>query len=46
MQEYQNQKEERVQLLAKHTISSNTCTIETSVQYLDVQIQGGQKATW
>ena len=39
-------KRERDQLLAKRTVSSNTCTIETSVQYLDVQIQGRQKATW
>ena len=29
MQEYQNKKGGRIQLLAKRTVSSNACTIET-----------------
>ena len=44
MQEYQNQRE-RFQFLALWTVSTNTCTMETIVQYLDVQIQGRQNAT-
>ena len=36
---------EKLYLFAKRTVSSNTCTIETSVQYLNVQIKGRQKAT-
>ena len=46
MQKYQNQRErERVQLLALWTVSTDTCTIKTIVQYLDVQTQGRQNAT-
>ena len=32
-------------LLAKRTVSSNTCTLETIIQYLDMQTQGRQNAT-
>ena len=34
-----------VQFLARRTVSSNTCTLEQTVQCLDVQIQGRQNAT-
>ena len=45
MQEYQNQKEECLApRKAYHLIEP--LHNRTSVQYLDVQIQGRQKATW
>ena len=44
IQEYHNQKGER-SAPRKAYVSTNTCTIESNVQYLDVQIQGRQKAT-